>query len=165
MLSYIDGLLRYFALSGRSSRTQYFTFMLVGTGLCLAAAWGDLQYFDVDARRYEYGPLFTFAVAFHAVPSVTVTIRRLHDSGRSGVWYVLSFIPLANVILLVWMFAPSEKRANAYGDRRRPGSVKPAHIPERRRPPSSIPRTVRMGKPVAGPAVIRYTEDGQQRFI
>jgi uncharacterized membrane protein YhaH (DUF805 family) len=39
---------------------------------------------------------------------LAVTVRRLHDSGRSGYWFFITFIPLVgSFILLVFMFLPT----------------------------------------------------------
>ena len=47
---------------------------------------------------------------------VAVTIRRLHDSGRSGFWILISFIPLLGMlVLLFFMVRPSEDRENDWG--------------------------------------------------
>ena len=38
------------------------------------------------------------------VPQIAITIRRLHDIGKSGWYYLIGLIPLVGgIILLVWM--------------------------------------------------------------
>ena len=50
------------------------------------------------------------------LPSLAVCIRRLHDIGKSGWWYLLAFIPLVGaIILIIWFCKDSEPGANAYG--------------------------------------------------
>lgn len=59
-----------------------------------------------------------WAVAFLAtiVPSIAITVRRLHDTGRSGLWYFLSFVPFIGPIwLLVLMLLGSQFYDNKYG--------------------------------------------------
>ena len=34
------------------------------------------------------------------VPSLSVTVRRLHDTGRSGWWFFIALIPLVGAIIL-----------------------------------------------------------------
>ncbi len=43
-----------------------------------------------------------FLVGF--VPSYAVMIRRLHDIGRSGWWYLIAFIPIIGaIVLFIWL--------------------------------------------------------------
>lgn len=50
------------------------------------------------------------------LPSLGVTVRRLHDIGKSGWWVLLGFIPLVGVlVLLFFLVKDSEAGSNAYG--------------------------------------------------
>ena len=105
MLGYFDALLRYFELSGRTSRTQYWIFQIFVVALLVGAVFADFHFSGVLPSREHLGFFPLFAVIVHAVPGVTVTVRRLHDSGRSGWWYWIGLIPLIGGIwLLVLMF-------------------------------------------------------------
>jgi len=69
--------------------------------------------FSVDAGIGLLGGLYYFAVL---IPSLSVSIRRLHDTGRSGWWILIVLIPLIGVItLLVFTVQDSESGNNAYG--------------------------------------------------
>ncbi len=46
---------------------------------------------------------------------LAVGVRRLHDTARSGWWILLAFVPVASIVLLVFMCLDSEPRPNAYG--------------------------------------------------
>ena len=48
-------------------------------------------------------------------PLISAGVRRLHDTGRSGCYYLLSFIPFGNIILLVFFVEDSHQNANEYG--------------------------------------------------
>jgi hypothetical protein len=62
------------------------------------------------------------------VPSLTLTIRRLHDTGRSGWWLLIALIPyLGGLILLVFMCLDGTPGPNNWGDR--PGGNLPGHRP------------------------------------
>ncbi|MDE6512253.1 MAG: DUF805 domain-containing protein, partial [Muribaculaceae bacterium] len=55
------------------------------------------------------------ALAF-LLPSLGISVRRLHDIGKSGWWLFISLIPLVGaIILLVWWCKDSEMQPNAYG--------------------------------------------------
>jgi uncharacterized membrane protein YhaH (DUF805 family) len=51
------------------------------------------------------------------IPSIAVAVRRLHDTGRTGWWLLIAFIPLVGtMILLVFLVLDSEVESNDYGD-------------------------------------------------
>ena len=55
------------------------------------------------------------------VPSVTVLVRRLHDSGRSGWTALVGFIPAVGVlILLYFLVRPGQPESNRFGPPRLP---------------------------------------------
>lgn len=56
-------------------------------------------------------------IALTFLPNLSVTIRRLHDVGFSGWWYLLSLIPFGGLVILVLMFFPSERYPNKWGPR------------------------------------------------
>jgi uncharacterized membrane protein YhaH (DUF805 family) len=43
-------------------------------------------------------------------------VRRLHDIGRSGWWYLIVLIPLVNMVLVTWLCLDSDLNTNKYGD-------------------------------------------------
>jgi len=50
------------------------------------------------------------------VPSLAVSVRRLHDTGRSGFWLLLAFVPLiGGLVLLVFEALDSQPGDNQYG--------------------------------------------------
>ena len=53
------------------------------------------------------------------LPSLAVSVRRLHDVGRSGLWLLIGIIPLVNciggIVLLVWMIQDGNAHVNAFG--------------------------------------------------
>ena len=50
------------------------------------------------------------------VPSLAVSVRRLHDIGRSGWWLLIGLVPVAGLILtLTWYLSDSKAEENKYG--------------------------------------------------
>ena len=115
MRSYLDALLRYFEFSGRTSRSQYWLYQLV----VVAMVVGLVAYEYHTTRRLpdedHLSPLMIFLSVFHAIPGITVTVRRLHDVGKSGWWYLLSFVPFGSLFVLVWTCYASDPNTNEYG--------------------------------------------------
>lgn len=135
MFGYFDTMLRYFEFAGRSSRTQYWVYTLVSLLLLFGALYVDiavLGYFRPGVSGL--GPLTLFCVFIHIVPNITVTVRRLHDSGRSGWWYWICLVPfIGGFWLLVLMFlGPDGYGANELATTRaRPPGRRPAPRPFR----------------------------------
>lgn len=141
MRSYIDGMLRYFEFSGRSTRRQYWLFGLVASLLCLCGMYADYDLFGLDVREREFGPFGAFFALAHALPGVAVTVRRLHDVGRSGWWYHVQCIPLLGTLaFLYWMIAPPTRWDNEFGANPRDTAPAPREVKS-----TTIPRQVRMG--------------------
>jgi uncharacterized membrane protein YhaH (DUF805 family) len=82
--------------------------------LALAVAWLDSLL------------LFLLALAVVTVPHVTSTIRRLHDTGRSGAWYMVSFIPVVGSIWLLVLLLQDSGPDNEYGPSEKYGVPSPA---------------------------------------
>ena len=58
--------------------------------------------------------LYSLAVL---IPSLAVSVRRLHDTGRSGWWFLLAFIPLIGALVLIYfMVQDSQAGSNQYGE-------------------------------------------------
>ncbi len=50
------------------------------------------------------------------IPSIAVGVRRLHDTGRSGLWYLIGFIPfIGGIVLFVFALLDGDKGENKYG--------------------------------------------------
>ena len=50
-----------------------------------------------------------------AIPIISAGVRRLHDTGRSGLFILLFFIPFGNIILLIFFIEDSQQAPNMYG--------------------------------------------------
>lgn len=86
--------------------------MLVGVGLALIdQATGTL---DPETGVGLLGGLYSLAVL---LPSLGVSVRRLHDTDRSGWWMFILLIPVIGVIaLLIFFVQNSTAGTNEYGD-------------------------------------------------
>ena len=99
--------------SGRARRREYWTFALVNCLiamllLILGLAFGE----DSPASNI----MVTILYLIMLVPNLSVSVRRLHDIGKSGWYMFLSLIPLiGGLILLVWALMDSEPGENQYG--------------------------------------------------
>lgn len=91
---------------------MFFLFNLIISFL-LGVIDGVMGTFSPEAGLGLLGGIYSLAVL---IPSIAVTIRRLHDTGRTGWWFLLIFIPLIGaIVLLVFMVLDSEEGTNDYG--------------------------------------------------
>jgi uncharacterized membrane protein YhaH (DUF805 family) len=103
----IQGLRRYAVFTGRTSRAEYWYLMLAFVLALIGASIVD----GVTGL-----PLFTPVAIFGSfLPLVTATVRRLHDTGRSGHWYWLSLVPFAGLVVFVFVLEEGQAHPNAYG--------------------------------------------------
>lgn len=107
---------KYAQFSGRSSRKEFWLFYLLITIASIVLTVIDISIGSFDAVS-EFGLLsgiFTLAII---VPSLAVSVRRLHDTDRSGWWLLLSFIPLlGSIVLVVFWCLKGTQGQNEYGD-------------------------------------------------
>lgn len=99
--------------SGRARRREYWTFVLVNCLIALLLLILGLA-FGEDSPASNI--MVTIFYLIMLVPNLSVSVRRLHDIGKSG-WYIfLSLIPLiGGLILLIWSLMDSEPGENQYG--------------------------------------------------
>ena len=106
---YIAALKKYAVFNGRSQRAEYWMFALFNFLISLALAF-------IDGALGVGGLLsFVYGLAI-IIPGLSVTIRRLHDTDRSGWWVLIAFVPILGVlILLVFMVLDSTPGRNRFG--------------------------------------------------
>jgi uncharacterized membrane protein YhaH (DUF805 family) len=94
---------KYATFSGRATRAEYW--------------WWTLAMVIVSVAASFINPIVSWVVALATfIPSLAVGWRRLHDIGRAGGWYFISFIPLVGwLLLLYWEVKPSEPCDNRFG--------------------------------------------------
>ena len=106
----------YANFSGRARRSEYWYFTLF---ICLVAAvlsGLNAAVFGADAQMTIFTVIQGIFSLATLIPSLAVTVRRLHDIGKSGWFYLLALIPIVGgIILLVWECKDSEPGANTYG--------------------------------------------------
>jgi uncharacterized membrane protein YhaH (DUF805 family) len=105
----------YFNFSGRATRPEYWYFVLFMIIASVVAVLIDIFALGYDPAA-SYGPVNIVVTLATIIPGLSVSIRRLHDIGRSGWWILLGFIPLIGaIVLIVWACQRSESGPNTYG--------------------------------------------------
>ncbi len=106
---YFEVLKKYIVFSGRASRKEYWMFFLFNIIIVFVLGFieGLIGNFGI------VGILYSLAVL---LPSLAVSVRRLHDTDRSGWWLLVALVPLiGSIALLVFMVQDSTTGRNQYG--------------------------------------------------
>ncbi|MGN0000779.1 MAG: DUF805 domain-containing protein [Marinilabiliaceae bacterium] len=94
-----------FNFRGRARRKEYWFYMIVYSLIIIALS-----------GLIEKMPSLFFAIVFvFCFPTLSLSIRRLHDIGRSGWWYLLSFTGAGGLLIFAWTLVDSEEGENEYG--------------------------------------------------
>ncbi|WP_405389721.1 DUF805 domain-containing protein [Streptomyces sp. NBC_01102] len=105
---YLAVLKNYAGFSGRARRKEYWMFLLFNAIVAVVLAGLGVAI----ESQIPYG-IYILATL---VPSLAVIVRRLHDTGRSGWWFLIAFVPLVGgIILLVFMCLEGAQEPNEYG--------------------------------------------------
>jgi uncharacterized membrane protein YhaH (DUF805 family) len=112
---YLEALRKYAEFNGRASRQEYWFFLLFN--ILISALLATVDFFtgtlNVQSGVGLLSGLYSLAVL---IPGIAVTIRRLHDTGRSGWWMFISLIPIiGGIVMLIFMVQDSTPGDNEYG--------------------------------------------------
>ena len=112
---YLQALKKYATFTGRARRREFWLFTLVNVLVVLALAFVDVLTGSFS-EQLEIGLLSGLYMLAVLVPSIAVTVRRLHDTDRSGWWVLLGFIPIiGGLVLLVFELLDSQPGTNRFG--------------------------------------------------
>ncbi len=112
---YLSVLKKYAVFSGRAQRAEYWFFILFNIIISLVLAFVDTAAGTMSAEAGVglLGGIYSLAVL---IPSIAVSVRRLHDTSRSGWWLLLIFVPLLGfLVLLVFFVMDSTPGSNEHG--------------------------------------------------
>ncbi|MCA9017193.1 MAG: DUF805 domain-containing protein [Planctomycetaceae bacterium] len=117
---YLTVLKKYAVLDGRAQRMEYWMFTLLDTLFTilifvLGTVIGSEMSGPGEISGLGFGLVF-FYLFVVLMPKLSVTVRRLHDTGRSALWLFVGLIPLiGTLIMLVLMVLDGEPGENEYG--------------------------------------------------
>jgi len=99
---------QYAGFSGRARRSEFWFFYLAYLLAVIVAS--------IVGAVIKFPYLGILVVLALIVPMLAVEIRRLHDTGRSGWFILISLIPLIGpIVLLVFLVQDSQPQPNQYG--------------------------------------------------
>lgn len=127
---------RYADFEGRSSRTEYwlfalFQFLVLFGGMVVSGILSTVFSIADDSGAAAsmvsglVALLIVLALLYFFIPNLSVTVRRLHDTGNSGWLLLLHLIPLGGFVIFVFTLLESAPGKNRYGPNPHEASVTP----------------------------------------
>ena len=105
-----SGFSKYVVFNGRSSRSEYWWWMLF-------ALIGLFVFAIVDSIIGTFPLLYLIWWLAILLPGLAVTIRRLHDIDKSGWWILFGFVPLIGGIMwFIWYVGRGTEGPNRFGE-------------------------------------------------
>lgn len=115
-MSFVDAvktvLSKYATFSGRARRSEFWFWFLAFMLAAIVASFID-QSMGTKPGQPGIATIVLIVAAF--LPNLAVTVRRLHDTGRSGGWIFLGLIPFIGSIVLLVFYASDSQGDNQYG--------------------------------------------------
>jgi uncharacterized membrane protein YhaH (DUF805 family) len=106
---------KYAAFAGRASRREFWLFFLAYTILYIAALVIDIWAGFYHAKA-GMGIISGIFFLLTIIPYLAISLRRLHDTNRTGWWFLISLVPLIGMIwLIVLLCSKGTSGENSYG--------------------------------------------------
>lgn len=104
---------RYFDFGGRSRRLEFWSW--TGFVAVVAGLIGVIATAGYGASPFQSPAYWLFFVT-NLIPGVSVGVRRLHDTGRSGFWILISLLPIIGLVWLAVLYLlPGDRGPNRFG--------------------------------------------------
>jgi uncharacterized membrane protein YhaH (DUF805 family) len=119
---YLEALKKYAVFSGRSRRMEYWYFVLFNIMVSIVLAGIDALLGTFTSYIGLLSGIYGLAVL---IPTLALTVRRLHDIDRSGWWILIGLVPLIGaIVLLVFAVMEGTPGSNRYGPNPKEGSAR-----------------------------------------
>jgi uncharacterized membrane protein YhaH (DUF805 family) len=106
---YLEVLKKYAVFSGRARRKEYWMFVLFNTIIAFVLA-------IIEALITGTSVVMTLYYLAVLIPSIAVSVRRLHDTDRTGWWVLIGLVPfIGAIVLLVFCVMDSTEGENRFG--------------------------------------------------
>lgn len=106
---------KYIDFSGRARRSELWYFALFVFVISIIISIIE-KILNIDYPKGDGGPISSLFSLAILLPSLAVSVRRLHDIGKNGWWILLGLlVPVGTIILIIWSCADSQYGENEYG--------------------------------------------------
>jgi len=116
---YLTVLKSYAVFRGRSRRKEFWFFILIDTVIFTLLSIADfisdiVIYGEWSSENIAFASSVYFILTL--IPKIALTVRRLHDTGKSGFWlFSLLIPPVGIIVLFVFSLLDSDSGDNKYG--------------------------------------------------
>jgi len=105
---FIDALKKYAEFNGRARRKEYWMFYLMYIVVVIVAT-------IIDTAIIQLPATIIIVVLGLIIPTLSITVRRLHDTGRSGWMFFISFVPVVGGLVFLIFMLQDSREDNEYG--------------------------------------------------
>ena len=123
---YLDSIIKvvypnYFNFKTRTRRSEFFPYFIV-LFIVLDALFIPSKVFsymyknvDIPTALVVFYWIGTALCILLLIPNIAICVRRLHDVGKSGYWFLIVFTGVGIIYLLILYFSDSKSESNEYG--------------------------------------------------
>ena len=121
MYWYMEAMRKYAVFTGRARRREYWMFQLINLAIITCFAFLLALLIPATVRNGRITMLIVPIVVVIGyvlatiVPSLAVSVRRLHDTNLSGWWTLIALVPAGGIVLFVFHLLDSNPGPNQYG--------------------------------------------------
>ena len=106
----------FFNFKERSSKSEFWFFQLFVFLFLILFIVVDIYFVPSNHNSNEPELIFSnFFLLIQFIPSLSVSVRRLHDVNRSGWWMMLIFTGLGGLFLFYWWLKNGDRKSNKFG--------------------------------------------------
>ncbi len=105
---------KYAVFEGRARRSEYWWFYLAYTVVSLVLS-GIARALGTGGAATAVSVISGIFALACLVPSIAVTTRRLHDTGKSGWWQLLYLTCIGGIVVFIFCIMDSQPGDNQYG--------------------------------------------------
>ncbi|MGY4676119.1 DUF805 domain-containing protein [Pasteurella sp. P03HT] len=111
---YLTVLKNYATFSGRARRKEFWMYSLIHFLIISVLVFIDINLGTFDIER-KNGVLSSIYILATFLPTLAVSVRRLHDINYRGWWILLNLIPLGSLVLLILWCLSGTPGMNRFG--------------------------------------------------
>lgn len=135
---YVKVLKQYVDFSGRARRREFWMFTLVNAVIVIVlelidtalglGSFGGSSTGGAYSASVHFGLLSSLYSLAVLLPTIAVAVRRLHDTDRTGWWFLIGFVPIVGgIVLLVFYVLDGTRGPNRFGPDPKATAVMPAY--------------------------------------
>jgi uncharacterized membrane protein YhaH (DUF805 family) len=109
---FLAAMRKYAVFQGRSSRSEFWWFLLFSILISVVAAVLDRAFGTAAGSSWLFLDIVQLVLL---LPGLGVTIRRLHDIDRTGWWYLIGLTGIGIIVLLVFYCQRGAPGPNRFG--------------------------------------------------